>query len=214
MDRPRTAIVVVVVGLIAGCFGARAAQEAPYFPPHSHDSTVKRFNFKSREFDGPEVLLSGAIFEKWYGKQLMALKEIPVWNSPEKRPAYRFTWLRTWHHPMAFRVTFLENGTAELNVKMADGAGGYEPGKLILDKMVKLDGEATKTVRDNLESLDFWSLKAQRPELRGMDGAEWILEGKESSKYHIVVRWSGDRDISSWCKKLIELSAVDVGEIY
>src|SRR5262245_51972945 len=69
----------------------------------------------------------------WYTKQLKALKEPSLWELSKKSvpQAYRFLWLRSFHHPVAIRLDINADGTARLTTKMTSGAGGYAPGKLI-----------------------------------------------------------------------------------
>src|SRR3974377_1731032 len=58
--------------------------------------------------------------ERWYANQLRAHKE-PSLATNASAPAetiYRFTWLRTFHHPVAVRITVHANGTGALTSKM------------------------------------------------------------------------------------------------
>jgi len=45
----------------------------------------------------------------------------------------------------------------------------------------------------------------------GTDGAQWILEGKEHGKYHVVDRWSGG-EIENVCKQLIQHTDLKIKE--
>jgi len=40
----------------------------------------------------------------WYSKHLHAMKEPLLFNRKVKKEVYRFTWLRTFHKPMTFRI--------------------------------------------------------------------------------------------------------------
>ena len=40
-------------------------------------------------------------------------------------------WLRSFHHPVAVRLDIMSDGTGKLTVKIANGAAGYKPGKLV-----------------------------------------------------------------------------------
>jgi hypothetical protein len=71
----------------------------------------------------------------WYSSQLRAMKEpsLSTASPSEQATTYRFTWLRTFHHPLVARFVLDGSGAGTLYVKMADGAGGYQPGKVIVD---------------------------------------------------------------------------------
>lgn len=63
----------------------------------------------------------------WYSKHLKALEE-PSLLGLAKNPSlqsYRFVWLRTFHHPVIVRLDIMADGTGDLTVKVASGAGGY-----------------------------------------------------------------------------------------
>jgi cell fate regulator YaaT (PSP1 superfamily) len=74
----------------------------------------------------------------WYSKQLRALKEPIIFSDTSKKEMYRFTWLRTFHNPIAIRIE-KENNNYKLYWKLCNGAGGYDPGELIIDKQKKVD---------------------------------------------------------------------------
>jgi hypothetical protein len=60
----------------------------------------------------------------------------------------------------------------------------------------------------SVNSINFWNLPTTRSGI-GSDGAQWILEGKELGKYHVVDRQSGGK-IESVCLKLLELSNLKI----
>jgi len=194
----RAQVLAAVLLLLAAFSASASADGTRFFPPNALD----RIGIGSGTFE-----------EEWYTRQLTALKEAPLLNPPSDRVLYRFTWLRTFHHPMAFTLLFRPDGTSRLTVRMASGAGGYAPGTLSLDKTVEVNSELTRNLRKGLDSLGFWEMQTQLPNVDGMDGAQWVLEGNQGGKYHVVVRWSGE-GIRIWCAQLILLSGVDVGEVY
>jgi len=79
-----------------------------------------------------------------------------------------------------------------LTVKVADGRGGYAPGKLIENRTLQLSKEHVRWLLDRIGELKYWELTADTG-LGGCDGAEWILEGAQNHKYRIVQRWSPTR---------------------
>jgi hypothetical protein len=127
----------------------------------------------------------------WYAKHLGALKETSLWESSKtkKTQSYRFLWLRTFHHPIAIRVDVNVDGTSLLTTKMTSGAGGYNPGRLIKNDTLTLTRQQTNSFLEQIEARSFWRLPSVRED-RGVDGAQWIMEGIRDGAYHIVDRWS------------------------
>ena len=152
--------------------------------------------------------IESAIFTiNWYSKHLSAMEE-PVLNDSLPTQIYRFTYLRTFDNPI---VIGLENSKDTITVywKVSDGAGGYEPGKIIENMTKKLTMAEWEKFENKIKSTNFWNLPTTEKELLGEDGSQWILEGKKLGKYHVVDRWCGGR-IESLCKDLIELTDLKI----
>jgi hypothetical protein len=132
--------------------------------------------------------------EQWYSKQLTALEEPSLLEVAKDKTAesYRFTWLRTFHHPVSVRLDILGDGSGVLIAKMASGAGGYDPGKVILNEKAKLAKQQIDAFLLQLRKAGFWTLPTMKKEM-GDDGAEWILEGVKTGNYHVVDRWSPEK---------------------
>lgn len=153
--------------LLIACASATVAQEA-YFPKDFEQ-------FKS----------------DWYTKQLKALKEpsLVALAATHKGESYRFLWLRTFHHPIAVRIDVNSDGTSQLTEKMTSGAGGYDPGQLVLDKTSTLTKEQTDAFLSTVRNSNLWKMPTtQKPE--GLDGAQWVIELTKDGVYHVVDRWS------------------------
>jgi len=124
----------------------------------------------------------------WYSKHLAAMDEhslyMPGYIAEE---CYRFLWLRSFHHPIA--VCLWRSGDAHfVHVKQLSGAGGYEPGKLVINRTRFLTkGEWDEFIR-LLEEASYWKLPTEDSVI-GNDGARWVLEGVRENRYHIVDRW-------------------------
>jgi hypothetical protein len=56
------------------------------------------------------------------------------------------------------------------------------------DDTVPVTPEEIARFSTALAKADFWNMQPDEPS-RGLDGAEWILEGVRDGKYHMVVRW-------------------------
>ena len=151
-----------------------------YFPMKPNPSHIDS-SFK--------VVALDSFLNNWYSAQLFALKEPILKDYPQNIETYRFTWLRTLHHPISIRMDKSQKGVF-LTVKMCNGAGGYEPGKLILARTIPLTSGNWDTFVSKLNSIQFWNLPTDSDNQEGTDGSEWILEGKVSNKYHFVHFWS------------------------
>jgi tetratricopeptide (TPR) repeat protein len=152
--------------------------------------------------------VESALFHiNWYASHLNALDE-PVLSDSLPAKVFRFTWLRTFHNPI---VIGLENTNDSITLywKVCDGAGGYDPGKIIENKSKTLTIKEWKDFVDSINSIDFWNLPTTKSGILGTDGAQWILEGKELGKYHVVDRWSGGT-IEKVCLKLLEFTDLKI----
>jgi hypothetical protein len=152
--------------------------------------------------------VESALFHiNWYASHLNALEE-PVLSDTLPAKVFRFTWLRTFHKPI---VIGLENSNDSIILywKVCDGAGGYEPGKIIENKSKVLTIKEWTDFVSSINSINFWNLPTTQSGILGTDGAQWILEGKELGKYHVVDRWSGGK-IENVCLKLLELTDLKI----
>lgn len=155
------------------------------------------------------------LLEDWYSKQLRALGEGPLWQQGDISEAYRFTWLRTFHKPLSFRLVVLADGTGVLYTKGADGAGGFDPGKIVLNEERKVDLQTVRAIQGKIDQIQFWALPTYERGSMGLDGAQWIFEGRRHGAYHIVDRSSPPSGAyRETMLELMRLSGVEVGEIY
>lgn len=128
---------------------------------------------------------------RWYTDQLKGLDE-PSLLEEAKNPAqesYRFVWLRTFHHPVAVRLDIMADGSGRLTTKIANGAGGYEPGKLIENTSRSMQREQIEKFLRQVKNVGFWDLPSYDTTM-GCDGSEWIIEGVKNGKYHVANRWT------------------------
>lgn len=166
--------------------------------------------FPSGVFSADEE--TDSFVQSWYGKHLMAMKEPSLIDSA--LPQYRFLWLPTFHPPMVFRIS-VQNEKYLLYAKRAAGAGGYNSGPLVDDKVFEISVEVANKVINKLEQdCTFWTLPTKDGEL-GLDGSQWVFEAAKGGKYHVVDRWAPD----SGCLyevgvELMSLSKLKISEIY
>jgi len=104
---------------------------------------------------------------------------------------YRFLWVRTFHHPIAIRVT-LSGSTGSLVAIELNGQGGYEPGNVLRRKEQRLTETEAMLVTTVVRDGRFWQTDTTHRPLGegGLDGAEWIMEGRRGSSYHVTHKWS------------------------
>lgn len=147
---------------------------------------------------------------KWYSEQLLALKEPILYKENSDTEVYRFTWLRTFDHPIAIRIEKFNNNYS-INWKVCNGAGGYAPGKLITDKGKAITKQDWDKFLNLLIEIDYWNLNNINS-MPGLDGSQWILEGKTKNKYNVVDDWSpGEKSkYFKCCDFLIELTGMKI----
>ena len=129
----------------------------------------------------------------WYSHELRILEEPSLVKqaSNASSESYRFLWLRTFHHPVAVRVDLRPDGTGVVTIKVADGGAGFPRSSvhLIEDISRPLLREQAKAFLAQIKRGNFWSIGSV-PNENGLDGAEWIVEGVQHGKYHVVQQWS------------------------
>jgi hypothetical protein len=149
---------------------------------------------------------------RWYSAYLRAMHEPSLFEASNDRSlvAYRFLWLRTFHHPIAIRLTIRPNGTGTLIGKITSGAGGYKTGVMTWDKSVEISTAQVQQFLIASQKAAFWTLPTGGL-ARGNDGAQWIMEGVHAGVYHVVDRWSPEKtDYANMCLFLLGVSTIQI----
>jgi hypothetical protein len=148
---------------------------------------------------------------KWYSKQLIAMNEPVLYTSKSTDEIYRFTWLRTFDHPIAITITKHRNSYL-LIWRECSGAGGYKPGEIIVNKQKKITKANWDFFQYRLKQLGFWKLATEEKDVMGNDGAQWILEGKTPNAYHVTDRWTPGpgTDYNKCCDYLLSLTDLQI----
>ena len=100
-------------------------------------------------------------------------------------------WLRSFHNPIAIRLTVQGDGSAQLIAKTLTNEGFPTPGKLVKNQTIQLSKDHVRWFLEEIDQLKYWELKSAVG--NGCDGAEWILEGAKNHKYNVVRQWSPKR---------------------
>lgn len=152
----------------------------------------------------------------WYTKHLRAMSEPSLsCGLAHEEEIYRFTWLRTFRHPISVRITRTKN-QIKLEAKELSGAGGYEPGKILRKTNRILTTGQWQEVLSSVEKANFWN---DQPEVTsiGLDGAQWIYEARRGTTYRVIERWTPEdknyRNLGLTMIKLAEWS-IPEEEIY
>jgi hypothetical protein len=214
----RIILVIVCTGaVLASCKSGNNSANVRSISAVNDSSTIPKdsntFYFPLGATSGDAHVLD-TFTNSWYSKMLFGLHEPVLYQSSDTSEIFRFIWLRTFHKPIAIRVT-AKKGEHILTVKVASGAGGYDVGNLVRDTSFYISNNEWKEFSSQIGAINFWSLPSQDNN-RGKDGSEWILEGQETGKYHFVTRWSpranvtSNKDYRSCCYYLIQLSGLNI----
>ena len=152
------------------------------------DSAILYFKTKPNSHDTTRNAID-SFSNSWYSKMLFAFKEPVLKSYKSDKEIYRFTWLRTFNHPVSVRLE-KQGDIVKLFSKVLNGAGGYEPGKIIFDTIINLTQKQVDIMNFKLDNARFWNLQTESREYNGEDGSEWIIEVVKNNKYHMVVRWT------------------------
>src|SRR5690348_9677165 len=88
MFKQAATISIAIILIVTIVWTITLAGKKEYFPPHSLDPSDPR---------------SDSFRNHWYSQQLEAMSE-PVLKPGGNLKTYRFTWLRSFHHPVVVRV--------------------------------------------------------------------------------------------------------------
>jgi hypothetical protein len=77
--------------------------------------------------------------------------------------------------------------------KVGAPSEGMKPGKLKSSESRQITSEEWNTMLTLLQSTDFWKMPTTKRSL-GTDGSQWIIEGMDNGRYHVVDRWSPKND--------------------
>jgi len=123
----------------------------------------------------------------------------------------RFLWLRSFDPGISIRVEHSAEATTLYAVELS-GAGGYAPGQIAQATQHTLTPAQWREIERLLARVWFWQRRSVVEE-SGLDGARWVIEVSEPSRYHVVDRWSGN-PLEPVGRHLLRLSGLDPNPIY
>ena len=137
--------------------------------------------FPAGTFSGPAANFT----VYWYSRDLYTLGEEPLLSSARSDEiTYRFTYLAAFSGPRSVTLTVRPEGTGNIVMKSANEARDA----VTIVSSLSVSQAQVSRFTDKLQQADFWHLPPEVPS-RGLDGAEWILEGMRGAEYHVAVRW-------------------------
>jgi hypothetical protein len=182
-------IIGVLTSLLSACSSPSNKVQTVHWdtlnPPK--DSSTFYFPVKMKREDRTENKVD-SFDNQWFSSMLFALHEPVLDNYTGSKEIYRFTWLRTFDHPVTIRVE-KQNGIAKMFVKESNGQSGYDPGRLIRDTSADISAEDWQDLIELFQATGFWQLHTEEENM-GKDGSEWLIEGVKDGRYRFIYRWS------------------------
>jgi hypothetical protein len=183
-----SAIIVAILGFPALVFQAPSAT-VEYFPvgvlalPPPPEHKDPKLNDMRLELERRH--------RSWISKDLREMDEPSLWEDSQKQgqEIYRFIWVRSFHQPVAVRLSINPDGSGDLVAKVLSGMGGYNSGSLIMNQQSHVSAVEVSSFIEKLSNANFWHLSTIRIEYID-DGAEWIMEATKNGTYHIIQRTS------------------------
>jgi len=157
----------------------------PWGPPKKTASHQHPQFFPAETFPSTEDRLI-----TWYTWYLCSMAERPLaeYLSPTYSQAYRLLVLPAHRPPFIVRLLVSTHETSRLVAKM--GKSDLEPEILVIERPVTVSPQATERFLHRVDISEFWSMQTEERSTHRvvMGGVEWILEGADSGRYHVVVR--------------------------
>lgn len=200
-------VLVVLAGLVAAWM---STTRVIYFEPGlmSRPSGCDRY-------PGDEPVLTD--FEvDWYGRELRGLGEPSLYlrsrsAAGDARDTIRFTWLRSFHEPVAVRIETLLDGSVTLTATQRPN-GLYGQAK---DLTRTLTSEETAALTEALATTQVLGQPASSCR-SGADGSRWIVEAAGPGGRYVYINRHSPEDgpVRDFGQFLIDLTGWDVEPMY
>ena len=187
----RSLIGTILLLLAAVLGGGSCATKKPLFRAECPSLDAGDYYFPEGALDPTRARIDKLLRDR-YSSYLRAMMEPSLsCGTRVDGYAYRFLWLRSFHHPIVVRIE--KAGPAvTLNAVELEGTGGDKPGQIIRrvqrllspaeqDKfLAKLNEVSAEEMQKNLIRF-------------GVDGAQWVVEGVKNGQYQLVDKWTPGR---------------------
>lgn len=139
--------------------------------------------------------------DHWYGAQLRAAGAQSLCSDANiAQEVYRLAWIPSFHHTVIVRIE-RRGGDYSLSAVELSGAGGYDPGTPQRHIAMALRESEWKAWLVLVTESRFWQAQTvaadtvfdstgTHVDFMGLDGAQWVLEGRRGDEYHAVDRWT------------------------
>lgn len=118
-------------------------------------------------------------------RNLHLLEEKPLWPpASEKEQTYRVTVLPCFSVPESATLTMAADQSGRIEYRSAESRSQHSS----VDKTRTVSSEQVTEFVSLLNQIQFWQMPTESRQL-GLDGADWIIEGVQDGKYHVVLRW-------------------------
>lgn len=148
----------------------------------------------SLDFYFPNVLFETArrdldsFKQAWYSEPLFASDE-PSLSCGQRPDAYRFMLIPSFQTPVVVRVDLNDDGTAILTASKFVRSIGQTSLKKGASIHRQLSEREVDSLLQLIDDWDFWTISAADTN-HGLDGAQWVFEGRSAMNYKVVSRWS------------------------
>jgi len=215
-SRTRLGVVIVVLGVIGAAAAAffspkRASDDnsraigpvvgalrRPSLPVSSvcPDREWEDYYYPMGIFAGPLARDGGTLlrpfsrmFREGYTASLRALKEPSLsYGKTDADESYRFLFVPSFHGTIVVRVD-RTGSEIRLHTAMLSGPGGRD---IVESADLTLQQKQWDDLLARLAAAHFWESRATHDEI-GIDGENWIIEGRLADRYWVVDQWSPPR---------------------
>lgn len=138
---------------------------------------------------------------------ILSEEDIEPFTNNITNELYRLILIRSFDHPIIIRLTVNSKKNFLLKVKMGSGKEGGVDG-LLIDLTAEPPKDGIDRFFHLLKKADFWNLDKLNYDRLGFDGATWVLEAVYNGKYHVVERWSPDKNdkFGNMCRELLKMA--------
>jgi hypothetical protein len=145
---------------------------------------------------------------KYYSENLFDMNVPLLFNRAMSKSVYRFLWLRSYMNPILITIEKNHKRYLLTSKEIQKTTGSNSKNAVVIQRK-KISKVEWKEFLLKIEKSDFWNM--ERSGKLGLDGSNWVLEGAEPSKYHVVDDWSpGKGAFYDACMYLINLSELKI----